>query len=142
MQVIEAIAQGLDRIPFLCDTNVLTLEVGQGCQDVADEVRQIAAEVFATEIILSKTLDVGETATLDYWITYRFPGNLRDPAEREYRRAVIRQVENLDMRVEFHPERLPAAALVVALGWRRWGCAEASGNPGHGSTRLIDTFAR
>ena len=27
MQVIEATAQGVDRIPFLCDTNVLTLEV-------------------------------------------------------------------------------------------------------------------
>ena len=82
---------------------------------MADEVRQIASEVFATELILSKTLDVGETTTLDYWITYRFPGNLRDPAEREYRRAVIRQVENLDMRVEFHPERLP-----VQLWWSHW----------------------
>ncbi len=25
----------MDRIPFLCDTNVLTVEVGQGCKELA-----------------------------------------------------------------------------------------------------------
>ncbi len=34
------------------------------------------ADVFATEILLARTLDLGETATLDYWITYKFPGDL------------------------------------------------------------------
>jgi hypothetical protein len=31
LQVVEAVADGLDRIPYLYDTSVLTLEVGQGC---------------------------------------------------------------------------------------------------------------
>jgi hypothetical protein len=119
MQVIEAIAKDVDRIPFLCDTNVLTLEAGQGCQGFADEVRQIAPEVFATEIILARTLDLGETATLDYGITYKFPGNLSDPAEREYRRAVMRQVDNLDMRVEFHADKLPGQ-----VWWAHWDGVE------------------
>jgi hypothetical protein len=115
MQVIEALAPDLDRIPFLCDTNVLTVEVGQGCKGLTGDVHQIGPEVFATEILLARTLGIEETTTLDYWITYRFPGDLSDPAEREYRRAVIRSVENLDMRLEFHPGKLP-----WQVWWAHW----------------------
>jgi hypothetical protein len=115
IHVIEAIAQGVDRIPFLCDTNVLTLEVGQGGKELSGGVRQIGENVFTTEILLSRTLDLGETTTLEYWITYRFPGNSTDPSERNFRRACMRHVENLDMRVEFHPDRLPSG-----LWWARW----------------------
>jgi hypothetical protein len=115
MQVIEANAQGVDRIPFLCDTNVLTLEVGQGCKELGGEIHRIGPDMFATEILLARTLDLGETLTLEYWISYRYPGDPADPAEREYRRAVMRQVDNLDMRVEFHPERLPSR-----IWWAHW----------------------
>lgn len=115
MHVIEAIAQGVDRVPFLCDTNVLTLEVGQGCKELVGDVRRIGADVFATEILLARTLDLGETLTLEYWISYRYPGDNTDPSEREYRRAVMRHVDGLDMRVEFHPERLPSR-----VWWAHW----------------------
>jgi len=115
LQVIEATAQGVDRIPFLCDTSVLTLEVGQGGKELAGQVRQIGEDVFFTEILLARTLDLGETITLEYWITYRYPGDPADRSEREFRRAVMRQVENLDMRVEFHPDRLPAR-----VWWAHW----------------------
>ena len=115
MQVIEAIAPGVDRIAFLCDTNVLTLEVGQGCKELAGESRQISADVFATEILLARGLDLGETLTLEYWLSYRYPGDPSDPSEREYRRAVMRQVDNLDMRIEFHPDKLPAN-----VWWAHW----------------------
>ena len=115
MQIIEATAKEVDRIPFMCDTNVLTIEVGQGCKKLTGELRQIGADVFATEILLARTLSIGETITLEYWITYRFPGDPHDPNEREYRRAVMRQVENLDMRVEFHPDRVPAKVC-----WAHW----------------------
>jgi hypothetical protein len=114
MQVIEANAQGVDRIPFICDTNVLTLEVGQGCKELSGEVRRISPDVFATQILLARTLDVGETLTFEYWLTYRYPG-ASDPAEREYRRGGIRQVDNLDMRIEFHPDALPAR-----VWWAHW----------------------
>lgn len=115
MQVIEATTQGVDRIPFLCDTNVLTLEVGQGGKELTGEVHRIGDDMFFTEILLARTLDLGETLTLEYWITYRYPGDPADPAEREFRRAVIRQVENLDMRVEFQAGRLPPQ-----LWWAHW----------------------
>lgn len=115
MQVIEANAQGVDRIPFMCDNNVLTLEVGQGCKETDGPIRRIGADVFAAEILLARTLDLGETLTLEYWLSYRYPGDLTDPAEREYRRAVMRTVDNLDMRIEFHPDKLPAQ-----VWWAHW----------------------
>lgn len=115
MQVIEAIAPGVDRIPFLIDTNVLTLEVGQGCKELVCDVRQISATHYATEILLTRTLELGETLTLEYWLSYRWPGDPRDPAEHEYRRGAMRRIDNLDMRIEFHPDRLPAE-----LWWAHW----------------------
>ena len=119
LHVVEAIAQGVDRIPFLCDTNVLTLEVGQGGKELSGDVRRIGDDVFFTEILLARTLDLGETITLEYWITYRYPGDDTDPSEREFRRAVMRQVDNLDMRVEFHPDRLP-----THVWWAHWDGVE------------------
>jgi hypothetical protein len=119
MHVIEAIAPGVDRIPFVCDTNVLTLEVGQGCKELAAQLRWIDGEFYATEILLSRTLEVGETLTLEYWLSYRFPAG--DPAARVYRRAVMRELHNLDMRVEFDPAQLPSR-----VWWAHWNGADSS----------------
>jgi hypothetical protein len=121
LQVIEACAEGLDRIPFICDTNVLTLEVGQGCKELTGEVSKIGEDVFATQIMLARTLDLGETITFEYSVSYRYPGDLRDPAEREYRRGVIRQLDNFDMRVEFHPDKLPSG-----VWWAHWDGGDGS----------------
>jgi hypothetical protein len=115
LQVIEAIADGLDRIPFLYDTKALTLEVGQGCTQLSGDLYQVSDELFVTFIHLAKVLDAGETTTLEYWATYQYPGNPLDPHEREYRRAVMRRLENFDMRVEFHPDKLPAG-----VWWATW----------------------
>jgi hypothetical protein len=119
LQVIEAIAADVDRIPFLYDTNSLTLEVGQGCREVSGSLYEIRPGVFATEIVLAKVLGLGETITLEYWTSYRYPGGPRDPHEREYRRAVTGRLENFDMRVEFHPDALPAS-----VWWSTWNGVE------------------
>ena len=115
IQVIEAIADGLDRIPYLYDTSTLTLEVGQGCGDVPAELQQVSKNLYATTIPLARELSAGETISLEYVTTYRYPGNLDDPHEREFRRAVMRRLENFDMRVEFHPDMLPAG-----IWWAVW----------------------
>jgi len=115
LQVIEASAGGVDHVPFACDTNVLTLEVGQGCKELVGEVRRIAPDLFATDILLARALNVGETLTLEYRLSYRYPGDGSDPGEREYRRGGVRQVDNLDMRIEFHPDKLPAR-----IWWAHW----------------------
>jgi hypothetical protein len=115
MHVIEAIAPSVDRIPFACDTNVLTLEVGQGCKELAGQLTWIGGDYFATEILLSRTLDVGETLSLEYRVYYRWRGGPEEPSAREYRRAGMRQLSNLDMRVEFDPAGLPSQ-----VWWTHW----------------------
>jgi hypothetical protein len=115
LQVIEAIAGGLDRIPYVYDTKALTLEVGQGCTDLTGDLYQVGEDLFVTNIMLARTLDAGETSTLEYWTTYQYPGNPDDPGEREYRRSVVGRMENFDMRVEFHPSKLPAS-----IWWATW----------------------
>jgi hypothetical protein len=115
LQVIEAIVDGLDRIPYLYDTKALTLEVGQGCTDLSGDLFRVSEDLFATYISLARTLDAGETSTLEYTTTFQYPGDPLDPHEREYRRAFMGQLENFDMRVEFHRDRLPAG-----VWWATW----------------------
>jgi hypothetical protein len=115
MQVVEAIVDGLDSIPYLYDTNAVTLELGQGCAGPPGPFRAIGDLVYVTDISLTRTLSLGETLTLEYWTSYHYPGDPADPAEREYRRAVMGTLENFDMRIEFHPEQLPAA-----VWWAVW----------------------
>jgi hypothetical protein len=115
LQVVEATQAGVDSIPFLYDTGLLTVEIGQGCAGLSGELRQLGGDVFATEIQLAKTLALGETITMEYTSTFRYPGDPDDPHEREYRRAVMAQLDNLDVRVEFHPDRLPSQ-----LWWASW----------------------
>ena len=88
MQVIEATTPGTDQIPYLYDTNALTLEVGQGCRGVSRQLHQVG-DLFATSIVLSRVLDVGETSTLEYWTTYRYEGEPADPALRHYRAQLL-----------------------------------------------------
>jgi len=115
LQVIEAVADGLDRIPYVYDTNALTLEVGQGCGEIRGELYQISEGLYATTIPLARELSAGETISLEYVTTYRYPGNLNDTHEREFRRAVMRRLENLNIRVEFHPAMLPSR-----IWWAVW----------------------
>jgi hypothetical protein len=115
LQVIEAIADGLDYIPYLYDTKTLTLEVGQGCTELSGELYQVSDELFVTFISLARALDVGETSTLEYWTAYQYTDDPLDPHLREYRRAVVGRLENLDIRVEFHPDKLPSG-----VWWATW----------------------
>ena len=115
LQVIEALVDGLDRIPYLYDTNALTLEVGQGCGEVSDELHQISEGLYATTIPLARQLSAGETISLEYVTAYCYPGNLHDPQELEFRRASMGRLENLDIRVEFHPDMLPRC-----VWWAVW----------------------
>jgi len=115
LQVVEATADGLDRIPYLYDTNTLTLEVGQGCGEISDELYLISDGIYATTIPLAKELLAGETISLEYSTIYGYLGNLTDQHELEYRRAVMQRLENLDLRVTFHPDKLPAR-----VWWAVW----------------------
>lgn len=119
LQVVEALADEVQSIPYLYDTNTITLETGQGCGDPSGSLYQIRAGVYATEIPLAKVLARGETLTLEYLTSYSYPGQLCDPHERMFRRAAMGRLENFDLRVEFHPGRLPAG-----VWWAVWDGVE------------------
>jgi hypothetical protein len=114
MQVIEALTPGTDQIPYLYDTNALTLDVGQGCRGIARELYRVG-DVFATHILLTRELRPGETTTLEYWTTYQYPGGAAAAEHCQYRRGVMASVENVDIRVQFHADALPAT-----VWWATW----------------------
>ena len=110
LQVVEALVDGVESIPYLYDTNTITLETGQGCGDPSGSLYPIRAGLYATDIPLAKVLARGETLTLEYLTSYSYPGTPDDPHERMFRRAAMGRLENLDLRVEFHPGRLRPAS--------------------------------
>ena len=118
LQVVEALADGLDAIPYLYDTNAVTLELGQGCAGAPGPVRRIG-ELYGTDIRLARSLGLGETITLEYWTSYHYGGNSADPSERQYRRAVMNTLENFDMRIQFHPDQVPDV-----VWWAVWDGVE------------------
>jgi hypothetical protein len=107
LKVAEATADGVERVPYIHDTDALTLEVGQGCKGVSGYLHRIGDDLYLTEILLAKELALGETLTLEYWTTYHYADDQMDGRERQYRRGVMGRLENFDIRVEFHPSRLP-----------------------------------
>jgi hypothetical protein len=111
LQVIEAITDGLDRMAYRADTNAVSVEVGPGCSEVSGPVREVATGVFAVDMLLAKTLVSGETATVEHETSFQYA---TEP-EREFRRIIVFAVENLDIRVEFHPDKLPRE-----LYWSVW----------------------
>ncbi|MGB6580176.1 MAG: hypothetical protein WBF34_19895, partial [Streptosporangiaceae bacterium] len=111
IHVIEAITDGVDRLPYRADTNALTIEAGQGFSGLAGPVYQPIAELFVVDMLLAKPLPAGETATLEYSCSFHYAA----PPPPEFRRVVQFFVENLDIRIEFHPEKLPAK-----VEWAVW----------------------
>ncbi len=111
IHVIEAIVDGVDRLPYRADTNALTIEVGQGFSGLGSEVYQPVAGLFVVDMLLAKPLALGETATLEYSASFHYS----EPPPPEFRRIVQFFVENLDIRVQFHPARLPAK-----VEWAVW----------------------
>ena len=111
IHVIEAAVDGVDRVPYRADTNALTIETGQGFSGLAGQVYQPMAGLFVVDMLLAKPLALGETATLEYSASFHYPM----PPPPEFRRIVQTFVENLDIRVEFHPAKLPSTVV-----WAVW----------------------
>ena len=111
IHVIEAVVDGVDRVPYRADTNALTIEAGQGFSGLAGPFYQPVAELFVVDMLLAKPLAAGETATLEYSAGFHYAA----PPAPEFRRIVQYSVENLDIRVEFHPDRLPGNVV-----WAVW----------------------
>jgi hypothetical protein len=106
IQVIEAIRPDTASIPYIYDTSALTLHAVHGCTPPGDPVVATGKDLFVTRLPLVKTLDVGDTLTLEYATTFQYRGEIT-AEHRQYRRAVMRRVENFDLRVQFDPDNIP-----------------------------------
>jgi hypothetical protein len=120
IQVIEAIRDGVDNIPYIYDTAALTLQVGHGCEPPTAPGRQVRNGPYVLRIPLARTLAEGETLSLEYATTFQYRDEMTEK-ERQYRRAVMRRVDNIDLRVEFDPEYIPPA-----IWWAVWDGMEGS----------------
>jgi hypothetical protein len=101
-QVIEATADGLGAYRYMFDTATLTVDVMQGGR-LGDATYDLGNGVFARDVVLMRPLRKGETATLRYSSAFHYA----EPPPPEFRRASLRLVHNVNLRVEFHPARLP-----------------------------------
>lgn len=109
-QVIEATADQLDRYSYRFDTNALTVEVQEGGTP-AGPVYHVQDEVYAVDILLDEPLSLGEAAPLSYLTLFHY----EQAPKCEFRRAARRRIEDIGIRVEFHPSKLPQA-----VWWAVW----------------------
>ena len=114
LQVIEASVPETDRIPYLYDTCSLTVEAGEGCAGCPETCASSPAAVRHRDPA-GPAAGLGETTTIEYTTTFQYPGNPSRPARAEYRRGVMGSLENFDLRIQFHPGRLPAG-----VWWATW----------------------
>lgn len=105
IQVIEALRDGLDRIPYVYDTSVITVETRHGCTPPT-EAASAVPDLYVTSLPLIKGLARGDTLTLEYITRLRYQGEVAAD-QLNYRRAVRRRVENVDLRVQFDSDNIP-----------------------------------
>jgi hypothetical protein len=72
---------------------------------------EIPGTLYAVDILLAETLAEGETATLEYQTKFCY----QDPPDPEFRRVAVVSLENLDIRVQFHSDKLPRQ-----VSWAVW----------------------
>ena len=89
-------------------------QVGHGCEAPVGPGSQVKNGPYVLRIPLAKTLSAGETLSLEYSTTFHYRGKMTRE-HRQYRRAVMRRVDNIDLRVEFDPEYDP-----LAIWWAVW----------------------
>ncbi len=118
LQVIEAIDDRVGQIPYIYNTDALTIDLIQGCTGLGERFREITSGFFATDMLLVRPLGLGETLTLEYVTSFTYepvPAAEMNGDLCQYRRAVRRRMENVDIRVEFDPGMLPRT-----VWWANW----------------------
>jgi len=106
---IRSLVDGLSSYRYSFDTSELVVRRIIGGMPSAPY--QLAAMVWAVDIALSRTLDRGDVHSLEFESTFRYSR----PPEPCFRRVAHERFENVAIRVQFHPARLPRQAW-----WTEW----------------------
>lgn len=102
-QVIEATEDGMSTHRYIFDSTALAVEVLHG-GSVSGPAFVVGDGLFGLDIVLTRPLAKGETASLDYETRFAYP----EPPAPEFRRASLaRVVENVDILVQFDSAALP-----------------------------------
>lgn len=105
----------LDRYPYIFDTDAASVRVVHGGR--CGQPYALGDALFAVDILLTRPLHPGETTSMEYETTFWY----RTPPPQEFRRATTGRVEHLDLRVQFHPLRLP-----TRVWWSEWPALDAA----------------
>jgi hypothetical protein len=108
-QNVRSLIDGLATYQVGIDTQQAEVRVRRG--GAPGEILAIADGIWVVEITFPHPLRYGEERYLDYWTRLRY----REPPPAEFRRGAHLPVQHLDMRLEFHPQRLPSK-----LWWAEW----------------------
>jgi hypothetical protein len=108
-QTVRALVDGMTSYQYRIDTPEADVRMVRG--GVAGQTYQLTEQLWAVDISFRHPLRYGEEAYVDYWTIFHYS---EQPAP-EFRRGAHRRVEHLDMRLEFHADRLPRH-----LWWAEW----------------------
>jgi hypothetical protein len=108
-QTVRALVDGMTKYQYRIDTPEADVRVVRGGQ--ISPIYQLSKQIWAVDISFHHPLRYGEEAYFDFWTIFHYS---QQPAP-EFRRGVHRRVEHVDMRLEFHPDRLPRN-----LWWAQW----------------------
>lgn len=106
---IRSLVDGLASYRYSYDTSELTLSRVAG--GTASPPYQRAENIWAVDIALSRTLRQGEAHSLEFESRFRYSG----PVEPCFRRVAHERFENVAIRVQFDPARLPRY-----VWWTEW----------------------
>ena len=109
---VEALTPGLDCYPYTFDSPDVTVRAESGATAGPVEPCPPHPGFWQVQFHFSKPMEVGEVKIFEYVTTF----NYEAPPPPEFRRgAGPTGLSSLSMRVQFHPERVPARAT-----WSRW----------------------
>ncbi len=108
-QTVRALVDGMVSYQYRMDTPEADIRVIRGGR--IGQIYQLSEQLWAVDIPFHHPLRYGEEAYVDYWTIFHYS----EPPAAEFRRGAHRRVEHVDMRVQFHPGRLPKQ-----LWWAEW----------------------
>jgi hypothetical protein len=109
LHTIRALQDGLATYKYGFDTSEVKVDrIGGG---VPGTPYQRSENIWAVDVDLARTLPAGGEHSLEFEITFHYA----EAAEPVFRRVAHERFENVAMRVEFHPGRLPRQ-----VWWTEW----------------------
>lgn len=109
IQVVQALVPGLSSYTYAFDTSAVGVRALRGA--VCGPVYPIGDGLFAVDLAFPRPLRLGETASLEYETDFSYDV----PPPPEFRRATRGRIERMELRVQFHPDRLPSS-----VAWTLW----------------------